>query len=486
MKFTDNATLATQPISQQLMTAQLGIYRAEWDLEADMHADKQAAVRNMVKNQMMFHALCSQPELSQAGTEDAKGRELRRLHAHARNIPMGWVEDTASAALRGLQAWHAARVHNDFKVLLEPFRNLIALQKKIARQRADNLMSAYGWQISPYEALIDAYDPGRRLNFIHESFAKVAEVSREILDRKAKDGPAPTLAYPVDQQAAICRSVITRMGYDADAPRGELSVSAHPFCRRVGRREVWLTNRYDAQDFLPALMTIIHEGGHGRYYQNLPVGLADDWMGGVCGETLNEGMALLAEQVVGRSRAFSNWVAPRIAFATGTELEPTHLHAMLTSVHRDRLRTDAGEVIYPLHLLLRLAVEEALINDDMDVEELPHFWRQKSRELMGFEPKDDNEGCLQDIQLYVGYIGYFPCYLLGFMVAAQMGAAMARQIPTLDEDWAKGDFDRMNQWLHNNVYHYGRTVSPDTLVMQATGSPLGPDALIAHLKARYA
>lgn len=485
MRHRNTSSPEAQTITQQLMAAQLGIYRAEWDLEADMHADKQAAVRLMVKNQMMFHQLCASPEVKQATTGN-KSLELRRLHAHAADVSLSAIETTAGAALRGLQAWHAARAHNDFKVLIEPFRNLIQLQKDIARSRAKNLGVLYGRTVTPYEALIDAYDPGRQLDFIHSSFKSIAALCQDILQRKASDTAARRLAYPIDQQATICRNLIARMGYDTDEPRGHLSVSSHPFCRRVGRREVWLTNRYDPQDFLPALMNIIHEGGHGRYYQGLPLNLADDWMGGVAGETMNEGMALFAEQFIGRSPEFCNWLAPRIGFATNSNIDGDTLHGMLTHVHRDRLRTDAGEVVYPLHLLLRLAVEEALINDDLPVEELPAFWNQKSQELMGFTPASDNEGCLQDIQLFVGYIGYFPCYLLGFMVAAQVDAALRRALPTINADWAKGDFDRTNKWLHHNIYEHGRLLPADTLIAQATGTPLSPDALTAHLQSRYA
>lgn len=481
-----DANLSYAAISQQLMQAQLGIYRAEWDLEADMHADKQAAVRQMVRHQLHFHELCSLPQLQHLHDATPLARELRRLHAHAHNVPLSAIETVAGAALRGLQAWHAARAHNDFSVLHEPFKNLIALQKEIAKTRAQNLRAVYGRVLSPYEALIDAYDPGRSLAFIKDTFQQVAGVCQELQQRHAAGTGAAVLAYPVDHQASICRSLITRMGYDADEPRGHLSVSSHPFCRRVGRREVWLTNRYEAQNFLPALMTIIHEGGHGRYYQGLPLQLADDWLGGVAGETMNEGMALFAEQCVGRSPEFCQWLAPRISYVTGQALDGKILHRLLTRVTRDRIRTDAGEVIYPLHLQLRVAVEEALINDDLPVEELPAFWRAQSQALLGFTPKDDNEGCLQDIHLFVGYIGYFPCYLLGFMVAAQVQEAMLRALPDLPQDWARGDFDRMNEWLVKNIYQHGRMLTPDALLQQATGKGLNAKALIAHLQKRYA
>ncbi|MGE3769745.1 MAG: hypothetical protein AB7G06_02210 [Bdellovibrionales bacterium] len=477
-------------LSRQLMHCQLQIYRAEWDLEVDETADKAAALRHMVKQQLTFHALCLQPELAQlpADTGDTRIDELRRLHAQAKGIDLSLIETAAGAALRSLQSWHAAVAANDYSLVREPHENVIILQRRMARIKADNLSALYGRAVTPYEALIDNYDPGRTLEFIKTTFDKVGQTCRTILDRKGVPTAPPLFAHPVDtgKQAAFCLHVMTAMGYDAVPPRGVLGVSAHPLCRRVGPREVWLTNRYSPNNFSHALMNIIHEGGHGRYYQNLPEVLADDWMGGVAGETINEGMALFAEQVIGRSREFCSWLAPQFEAQLGQAVTASTLHDHLTAVSRDDMvRAEAREVMYPLHLRLRIAVEEALINDGLKTADLPAFWNQQSKDLMGFTPPDDVTGCLQDIHPFVGYIGYFPCYGLGFMVAAQIGAALKAAVPDVAAHWAKGDMTSTNHWLQAHIYKHGRMLPADKLIEVATGKPLGPDALIAHLQERY-
>jgi carboxypeptidase Taq len=480
---------ALAELSHKLMHCQLAIYRAEWDLEADPNADKPAALRAMVKAQLTFHALCSAPELGQlpANTGDALVDELRRLHAHARGIDLSTVETAAGAALRALQAWHGARAADTYDVVAEPHANVIALQRQMAGVKADNLSELYGRTVTPYEALIDAYDPGRTLAFIKTSFADVAATCRTLLQ---KNGGAPVPFYngviDEQQQASLCHTVMVAMGYDAAPPRGQLGVSTHPMCRRVAAREVWLTNRYDDRNFTSALMNIIHEGGHGRYYQGLPAARANDWLGGVAGETVNEGMALFAEQIMGRSAAFCAWVAPHITSALGIDCSTHSLYADLTAVTHDPIRAEAREVIYPLHLLLRVDIEEQLINNAMSPADLPAYWNAQSAALLGITPPDDLTGCLQDIHPYVGYIGYFPCYLLGFMVAAQVGAAIRAAHPDIERDWAQGDFARTNAWLATHIYGHGRTLTPDALVARATGAPLGPQALIAHLQERYA
>ena len=169
----------------------------------------------------------------------------------------------------------------------------------------------------------------------------------------------------------------------------------------------------------------------------------------------------------------------------GVDCSADSLHRDLTAITRDPIRAEAREAIYPLHLQLRVDIEEQLINNAMPPAELPAYWNAQSEKLMGITPPDDLTGCLQDIHLYVGYIGYFPCYLLGFMAAAQLGAAMVRTHPFVAADWAAGDFTRTNAWLAANVYQHGRTLSPDALMEKATGAMLSSAALIAHLQNRY-
>lgn len=484
-------TMTRHHFGRELLSRQLNIYRAEWDLEAEPAADPTAAITALITNQIEFHGIAQQPELAAAlaaaAPDDHEAAELKRLQAQAAGIPLELVQQAVGAALQSLQAWHAARAANDFSLVAEPFAQLIAIQRGMAQVKAANLSQLYGRTVSPYEALIDGYDPGRRLDFIKAEFGKLVPVCQELLK---KEQPAGTLlagrTFDIELQAQLSAEIVAAMGYDAAPPRGKLGVSAHPFCRRVGPDAVWLTNRYTETELLPALITIVHEGAHGCYYQGLPQDKAHDWMGMIASESLNEGMALLAEHLLARRPAFARYLAPKINRAFGIELSADDLYRELVRVERSPIRAEAAEVIYPLHLVLRTEIEEALINGDLDPRALPAFWNKRSTELMGITPRSDAEGCLQDIQLFAGYIGYFPCYLLGHMAAAQLWPAIERDLPELDDQIAEGDFAALKGWLEKHVYQHSRTKAGDSLIHAASGQDFSADALIAHLKARYA
>lgn len=475
---------------RKFAAAQFGIYRAEWDLEAEPAADPMPAVTALITNQLQFHGLALSPELDEALTaasDTFEARELKRLQAQAGGIPVEQMQQLVGAALQSLQGWHAARATNDFNKLIEPFSQLIALLRPVAARRADNLSKLYGRNVTPYEALIDSYDSGRRLDFIKAEFAKLVPVCQTLL-KKSKPG-LPILPghgnYSIEAQAQLAQDVITAMGYDAQPPAGRFGTSAHPLCRRVAAGEVWLTNNYADQSPLAALLTIVHEGGHARYYQSLARTFDDSWSGMVAGESLNEGMALLAEHLLARRPAFARYVAPKLSRAFGVEVGAEALNAEWLRIERDPIRSTAGEVVYPLHLILRTEIEEALINGGLEPADLPAAWNRRSTELLGITPGSDNEGCLQDIHLFAGYIGYFPCYLLGHMAAAQLWPAIERDLPELDDQIAEGDFAALNGWLTTHVYSQGRTSSPDAIIEGASGQPFAADALIAHLQARY-
>ena len=474
-----------EAFSRTLAGFQFGIYRAEWQLEAEPAPDPRPAVQALIENQLGLYATCRQPDFIAAlaaAPDTFTTLELRRLAAQAADIPTETLQQGVLAALGSLQAWRAARAANDFSVAANAFARLVTAQRALAQVKAGNLSALYGRAVTPYEALVDNFDPGRRLAFIRQEFGKLVPVCQGLL----RDEPATDLHLPHDgeKQQALIRALVTAMGYDDTAPRGRLGTSAHPFTRRVGPREVWLTGKADDAPLVD-IVTMIHEGAHGRYYQGLPDALADQWQGGVASETINEGMALLAEHLLGRRMSFAQYLAEEVGTHLGLRVSAEDLSRTLNSRARSRLRTEASEVSYPLHLVLRTELEERLIDGDLSPAELPAAWTEASQRLLGCTPENDNEGCLQDIHLFAGYIGYFPCYLLGHMAAAQLWGAIARDLPQLDRQIATGDFVPLQGWLREHIYRHGRTQAGDDLIGRATGQPFSADALAAHLQARY-
>ncbi len=471
--------------SKALAAFQFGIYRAEWRLEAEPEADPMPAVKSLIENQIGLHATAQGREFT-AALETAPATfeimELRRLAAQAAGIPVEAVQQGVMAALGCLQAWHAARAADDFNLVAQPFAQLIAMQRGLAQTKAKNLSALYGRTVTPYEALLDHYDPGRQLSFIKHEFAKLVPICQSLLRDEAL--VKLNLSKNSQLQQTLIRALVTQMGYDDRPPHGRLGVSAHPFTRRVGPREVWLTGKADDEPLVD-IVTMIHEGAHGRYYQGLPDILVDQWHGSVASETINEGMALLAEHMLSRRESFAQYLAPQINQHLRADIKVEDLHRALTSRASSRLRTEASEVSYPLHLALRTELEERLIDGDLDPVDLPTAWAEASQRLLGFVPNSDNAGCLQDIHLFAGYIGYFPCYLLGHMAAAQLWQAIEQDLPGLEAHIAVGDFAGLNGWLQQHIYRHGRTQAGDDLIKAATGQPFSANALAAHLQQRY-
>jgi carboxypeptidase Taq len=275
------------------------------------------------------------------------------------------------------------------------------------------------------------------------------------------------------------------LGFDFEA--GRLDVSTHPFCGGVPE-DVRMTTRFSEDDFLGSLMGTVHETGHGRYEQNLP----RDWLGQPVAEArsmaLHESQSLAFEMQLGSHAGFVQQLAPLVAQAFGPQpaFEPHNLHRLLTRVKPGLIRVDADEVTYPAHVILRYEIERPLIEGEIEAEDLPALWDAKMMELLGIDTRGNfKDGPLQDVHWPEGLFGYFPCYSLGAMYAAQWFAAMRRAMPDLDQRIGAGDLAPLFDWLRLNVWSQASRWTTDELAVRASGEVLNPAWFKAHLEARY-
>jgi carboxypeptidase Taq len=419
------------------------------------------------------------------GWQRANLAEMRRGHLHATAVPGDLVERLSKASSACEMAWRAARPANDFAGLLPLLRTVLELTREEAAAKA----AALG--CSPYDALLDQYEPGGKSSEIDRLFAELGSFLPELTGRalerqRARPAPLP-LDGPFDiaAQRALGVRLMTALGFEFD--HGRLDVSHHPFCGGTPD-DVRITTRFDPQDFTKALMGVLHETGHALYERGLPADWRHQPVGTARGMSLHESQSLLVEMQACRSRAFASFVAPlaRAAFErTGPAWEADNLHRLATRVEPGLIRVDADEMTYPAHVILRYRLERALLAGDLALADLPGAWRDLMRELLGIVPPDDTDGCLQDIHWPSGAWGYFPTYTLGAMTAAQLFAAAHAQLPGLLDDLARGDFSRLLGWLREHVHAKGSRFSAAEILAQATGSPLKVDAFKRHLEARY-
>jgi carboxypeptidase Taq len=296
----------------------------------------------------------------------------------------------------------------------------------------------------------------------------------------AAKGPFPTAA-----QRALCERVMKLLQFDFDG--GRLDVSTHPFSGGVPE-DVRLTTRYSEDDFENSLMGTIHETGHGRYEQHRPRALLGQPVSEARSMAIHESQSLSFEMQLGRSRPFMELLAPLLREYLGAQpaFEPENLFKLYTRVEPGFIRVDADEVTYPAHVILRYEIERPLIEGEIQVDDIPALWDEKMQKLLGVETRGNfKDGPMQDIHWTDGAYGYFPCYTLGAMYAAQWFATIRAQRPNLDAEIARGELTGVFDWLKANVWENASRYETDELCKRASGKSLDPAHFKAHLEARY-
>jgi carboxypeptidase Taq len=417
--------------------------------------------------------------------QEANLREMRRRRAHAAAVPGDLVEAVARISSECETVWRKARPADDFAAVRPLLEKMLRLQREVAAAKAEFL------GVTPFEALLDRYEPGGSTATVDRLFGEVAgflpDLIEAVLARQAAapqsaDPPGP---FPVAAQRRAAVRLMEAVGFDF--AHGRLDVSAHPFCSGAPD-DVRITTRYDERDFSKALMGVLHETGHALYKRNLPQEWRLQPVGAARGMAIHESQSLLLEMQACRSLAFMSFAAPILREAFGGDgpgWEPAALYRRQTRVRRGLIRVDADEVTYPAHVILRYRLEQAMLAGGLAVRDLPGAWAEGLQELLGIAPDNDRDGCLQDIHWFDGSWGYFPTYTMGAMIAAQMFEAAREAVPELAGSIAAGDFRPLLAWLGRHVHGQGSLMSTADLVRSATGRPLATTSFERHLRNRY-
>lgn len=470
----------------------------QWDSAAMMPpGGAEARAEQLAMLKVMAHELLIDPAsddlLAEAEAEResldswrrANLAEMRRSHLRAIAVPADLVSALSFACSRCETVWRKARPANDFALVL-PFAEE---QLSLVREQAQMLGAAL--DLWPYDALLDGYEPNGRASEIDVIFDDLAAflpdfIEQALTHQAKKPTPRkPAGPFPVAAQRQLGLKLMGALGFDFD--RGRLDTSLHPFCGGIPD-DVRITTRYNEDDFMPALMGVIHETGHALYEQGLPAAWRSQPVGQARGMSLHESQSLLAEMQAARSREFLSFATPlmREAFAgAGPAWETENIYRVYTRIARGMIRVDADEATYPAHVILRYRLERALIAGELALKDLPAAWNEGMQQLLGIVPRNDGEGCLQDIHWYDGAWGYFPTYTLGAMTAAQLFAAAEQAHPALRDDLAQGNFAALVEWLRRNIHGKASLLSSRELLIEATGRPLDAAVFKAHLIHRY-
>ncbi len=461
---------------------------------ADGRAEQLATLRGMAHELLVAPAVTDLLAQAQADHRSGGGglgpweaanlREMKRIHAHAAAVPGDLVVAESKATSKAEMAWREARAASDFALLRPHLEAVLAAERAIAQAKG----AALG--LSPYDALLDQFDPGLRGSFIDPLFDRLRIELPGLLaaarEAQAGDSAAPAALaglYPVAAQRDLGERLMRAVGFDFE--RGRLDTSLHPFCGGA-TSDVRITTRYSADDFSRALMGVLHETGHAMYEQGRPRAWLQQPVGDARGMVLHESQSLLIEMQACRTPEFLGFLAPlaRDAFGPDTP-DADALHRLYTRVEPGFIRVDADEVTYPAHILLRTDLERAMIDGSLAVADLPGAFNDGMKHLLGLDVPDDARGCLQDIHWPSGGWGYFPTYTLGAVAAAQLFEAACAADGGIVPGLGRGDFSGLVAWLRANVHGKGSLLETDALITEATGRPLGLESYLAHLKRRY-
>lgn len=411
-------------------------------------------------------------------------RALRRAYDIATKLPAELVTDLARATALAQAAWVEARTANDFAAFAPHLEKLVDL----SRRKAACLDPAK----PAYDVLLDQYEPGSTEKGIAEVFGdlrgELVRLLGKISSRPQVDDSFLMRPCAESRQAAISEWVMDILGFDK--ARGRLDTTAHPFTSTLGSDDVRITTRYLEGNFASSVFSTIHESGHALYEMGIEPSQAfrRTKLSEAASMAIHESQSRLWENVVGRSAAFWEPHYEKLCELAGPSLDgvaPAAFVRAINKVEPSLIRTEADEVTYGLHVILRFELESQLISGRLAIADVPKAWNAKMKDLLGIVPPDDASGCLQDVHWSCGYFGYFPSYALGNLYAAQLWDRMKEVLPDVEFGLARGDVAPVREWLREKIHRPGSALLPGELIEKATGSALDPRHFVAYLDDKY-
>jgi carboxypeptidase Taq len=425
---------------------------------------------------------CEEAAFADDSVEAANIREWRRHYDRDRKLPKAHVEEFTRVTSLAQPVWAEARKESDFSKFAPSLKTVLELTRKSAEY--------YGYPNDgePYDALLEGYEPYASTKAVEEVFVPLRErlssFLREIADAPQRpDDSVHKRVIPQDQQLKFVKFVIKNLGFRFE--EGRVDTSTHPFCSGITPGDVRLTTRFHDDNVMDALSSTMHESGHGMYEQNLN----REWWGTPCGYSvslgIHESQSRGWENQVGRNRAFWEWCLPH-----AKEIMPEALadqtvdsiYAAQNIVRPSYIRVEADEATYNLHIMLRFEIERAMIRGEIDVDEIPNAWNTRFKDYLGIDVDKDANGCLQDVHWSFGLMGYFPTYSLGNLYCAQFFEAAYNAMPDLDDQFRKGEFRSLLNWLTENIHRHGSRYPAGELCKRVTGKPLSSEPLLSYLE----
>ncbi|MCD6449762.1 MAG: carboxypeptidase M32 [Thermotogaceae bacterium] len=463
----------------------------EWDFETHMPRkafEKRAEAIGTIST-FVFQYLTSDElgGLINQAEKEARTDEDRAIvyfakkdYEKQKRIPPKLLRKFSEETAKAQAIWQEAKEKSDFSIFSDQLEKVVEIVIEIAEK--------VGYEKNRYDALLDFYEPGMTTEklkgiisplrkFLVEAVDKISSVEKpEDIFKKYK--------FDMQKQKELSKKVLEIMGYDFGA--GRVDVSAHPFTTTISHNDVRVTTRYDVHDLKNSFYSTVHEGGHALYEQGIPEEYRGLPIGDGASMAIHESQSRFWENIVARSLPFWKFFKSIIEeyFEVFKRHSAEEVWRASNIVERSLIRTEADEVTYNLHIMLRFDLEEALINRKIKVKDLPGLWNEKMKEYIGVIPPNDREGVLQDVHWAHGTFGYFPSYMLGNLYSAQIYYAMLKDLD-FEKEIEIGNFDRILSWLREKVHKKARTREPDELIKEISGEELSEKYFIRYVREKY-
>ncbi len=464
-----------------------------WDLEVYMPPKgAEARARQLATLATQAHEILTSNELGRLleelsasdldDTEKNNVRLSREDYEKNKKLPSSFVDELSRQTSECFNAWVEARKKNDFGIFAPSLSKMIALKRKQAE--------LYGYSAHPYDALLDEYEKGATVALLDPIFSGIRQqlppILEQIKDAKQVDNSFFYQHFPKQKQWDFSIDVLKGMGFDFEA--GRQDYSEHPFTTSFAATDVRVTTRVDEHNYQSMLWSCIHEGGHGLYEQGLPEDQYGLPLGSPASLGIHESQSRFWENCIGRGLDFWKFFYPKLQMLFPEQLAKVTAEDFFKAANKvdpSLIRTEADEVTYHFHVMIRYEIEKELILGTLDPMDLPAKWKEMYNKYLGVSAADDKTGVLQDVHWSHGSFGYFPTYTLGSFYAAQFYAQAQKDIDGLLPKVANGELTGLLHWLREKVHVHGRRYTSEELCTQITGKGLDPAYFLDYVKDKY-
>jgi carboxypeptidase Taq len=476
----------------------------QWDMETMMPPK---AVEQRSQQFALFsrigHQMSTAPEIGKLlkailtdAQYDVLGEvEKRNVHLIKKNydeqtaLPEKLVSEIAKQQTIAVNVWKKAKKAKSFAVFKPELEKLVALSKQAAQ-----LLMKVKETATPYDALLDNFEPKMTSVAIAATFNQLRQGLAKLLEKiqnspNQPDASVIRVNVPVEKQRKIAQELAQTLGYDTTSTSagGRIDETEHPFTNGY-YDDVRITTHYYPDNYTSSIFSVLHETGHALYEQDLNAKWKYQPVGASCSYGIHESQSRLYENIIGRSNEFWTHMLPKMKQIAAPELASIGLsqfvHA-INMVQPSKIRIEADEVTYSMHIIVRFQIEKDLFADKIAINELPETWNQKYKEYLGVKVENDSEGVMQDTHWASGYYGYFPSYALGNIYSGQLLAALARDIQDWRSQLTQGNLKDIKGWLVKNVHSYGNLYDPADLIKRITGNKLDAEPYLGYLTEKY-